>query len=214
MAAAVPSWRIERALWRAGHARVAGVDEVGRGPLAGPVVAGAVVLPVSRAAWVGRLRDSKLLSARAREELAASIRAHADWGIGVVSPQVIDQVGIVWATRLAMRRAVEALRERPDVLLVDGREVISAGIPERAVIDGDALCVSVAAASIVAKVARDALMRELEAVFPGYGFARNMGYATAGHRAALTRLGPSTQHRQSWTPVRAAAEALAAGGTR
>ncbi len=205
MAALVPSWRIERALWRAGHARVAGVDEVGRGPLAGPVVAGAVVLPVSRAAWVRNLRDSKLLPAHAREALAASIRVHADWSIGIVSPHVIDQIGIVWATRLAMRRAVEGLRQRPDALIVDGREVVSAGMDERAVIDGDALCISVAAASIVAKVARDALMQHLDVAFPGYGFARNMGYATSDHREALTRLGPSTQHRQSWRPVRAAA---------
>ena len=205
MVAVIPSWRIERALWRAGHARVAGVDEVGRGPLAGPVVAGAVVLPVSRAAWARGLRDSKLLSPHAREALAASIRAHADWSIGIVSPHVIDQIGIVWATRLAMRRAVEGLRQRPDVLIVDGREVVSAGMDERAVIDGDALCVSVAAASIVAKVARDALMQHLDAAFPEYGFARNMGYATSDHREALARLGPSTQHRQSWRPVRAAA---------
>lgn len=208
MVATVPNWRVERGLWRAGHQRVAGVDEVGRGSLAGPVMAGAVVLPVSRADWVQRLRDSKLLSAHARAELAAAIRTHADWSLGFVSPHVIDQIGIVLATRLAMRRAVEGLRARPDALIVDGREVVSAGMVEQAMIDGDALCVSVAAASIVAKVARDALMQRINAVFPGYGFARNMGYATAEHRAALSRLGPSTQHRQSWTPVRAAALVL------
>ncbi len=207
MTTGAPTWRYERAMWRAGHGRVAGVDEVGRGPLAGPVVAGAVVLPRSRAAWIDRLRDSKVLTARAREELATAIRRHADWGIGIVSPHVIDQIGIVLATHLAMRIAVRELRQPPDALIVDGREVVSAGIPEQAIIDGDALCVSIAAASIVAKVARDALMRELEPLFPGYGFARNMGYATGEHREALTRLGPCTQHRQAWAPVRAAAYA-------
>jgi len=198
-----PTWRAEKAFWRDGHARVAGVDEVGRGPLAGPVVAGAVVLPQSRARWVGQLRDSKMLTAAAREELASEIRARADWGIGVVSPHVIDQIGIVWATRLAMRRAVLSLTAPPDALIVDGREVVHCGIAQRAVIDGDMLCISVAAASIVAKVARDALMRGYEATFPGYGFEENKGYATPEHRSALRTLGPSTLHRLSWTPVRA-----------
>lgn len=205
MAAHVPDWRVERSLARAGALRVAGVDEVGRGPLAGPVLAGAVVLPRSRARWVGRLRDSKQLSAAERVELAVAIRAHADWGLGAASSHVIDQVGIVAATRLAMWRAVRALRVTPDALIVDGREVVAGGTPQRAVIDGDARCVSVAAASIVAKVARDELMCRLDAALPGYGFAEHKGYATPAHRAALRRLGPSTAHRLSWTPVREAA---------
>ncbi len=205
MTALVPSWRVERALERAGHLRVAGVDEVGRGPLAGPVLAGAVVLPRSRARWVGRLRDSKQLSAAQRCELAEAIRAHADWGLGAASCHVIDQLGIVAATRLAMWRAVRALAYPPDALIVDGREVVGGGLPQRAVIDGDALCVSVAAASIVAKVARDELMCRLDAALPGYGFAVHKGYATPEHRDALWRLGPSTAHRQTWAPVREAA---------
>lgn len=205
MTVLVPSWRVERALERAGHLRVAGVDEVGRGPLAGPVLAGAVVLPRSRARWIGRLRDSKQLSAAQRRELAEAIRAHADWGLGTASCHVIDQLGIVAATRLAMWRAVRALQHPPDALIVDGREVVGGGLPQRAVIDGDALCVSVAAASIVAKVARDELMCRLDAALPGYGFAAHKGYATPEHRDALRRLGPSTAHRQSWAPVRAAA---------
>jgi len=205
-----PGWRVERELWRAGASRVAGVDEVGRGPLAGPVVAAAVVLPrrpsgaVSRAEWIGRLRDSKQLSARQREELAAIIREHSDYGIGVVSPQVIDQINILRATRLAMQRAVLALREAPEALIVDGREVV-VGVPvQRSEVKADARCASVAAASIVAKVARDALMCELEERFPGYGFATHKGYATAEHQAALDRLGYSTIHRLSFAPVRAA----------
>lgn len=212
MSAVVPTWRAERAYWKAGFARVAGVDEVGRGPLAGPVVAGAVVLRESRARWVRALRDSKQLTAAAREELASEIREHADWGLGAASSHVIDQIGIVWATRLAMRKALLALREQPDALIVDGREVVQyscglgAGrIEQRSVIDGDALCVSIAAASIVAKVARDEMMASLDCDFPGYGFAENKGYATPEHKAALRTLGPSTLHRLSWAPVREAA---------
>lgn len=207
-----PTWYAERAFWRDGRARVAGVDEVGRGPLAGPVVAGAVVLPNSRARWVRALRDSKLLSAADREELAAEVRGRADWGLGVASSHVIDQLGIVQATRLAMRQAVLSLREPPDALIVDGREVVAGGRPQRAIIDGDALCVSIAAASIVAKVARDAMMCAWDESVPGYGFAAHKGYATALHRAALGRLGPSTLHRLTWAPVRAAALAAALRG--
>jgi len=199
-----PTWRAERTFWRDGFARVAGVDEVGRGPLAGPVVAGAVVMPQSRARWVRQLRDSKQLPAAAREELAHEIRARTDWGLGSVSPQVIDQIGILWATRLAMRRAVLALREQPDALIVDGREVVYCGIEQRAIVDADELCISVSAASILAKVARDALMCAYEEAFPGYRFVENKGYATPEHRRALRDLGPSTVHRLTWEPVRAA----------
>lgn len=207
MAAARPTWRNERALWRAGHARVAGVDEVGRGPLAGPVVAAAVVLPFSRARWVMRLRDSKLLAPAVREQLAAEVVARHEWGLGVVSAHVIDQIGIAPATRLAMRRAVQALQEPPAALIIDGRETLDdiIGVAEqRAMIRADARCRSVAAASIVAKVARDAMMDELEEHFPGYGLGQNKGYASTQHREALRRLGYSTVHRLSFAPVRAA----------
>lgn len=199
-----PDWRAERAFWRAGYSRVAGVDEVGRGPLAGPVVAGAVVLPFSRARWVGRLRDSKMLGPRAREELAAEVRRRCEWGLGAVSPQVIDQIGIGPAVRLAMRRAVLALGRTPDALVVDGRERVDCGAAQRAVPHGDALCKSVAAASVLAKVARDETMVALDGRFPGYGLARNKGYGSAEHLAALSRLGYSTVHRLSFSPVRAA----------
>ena len=204
MVAIVPTWRTERALWRGGHARVAGIDEVGRGPLAGPVVAGAVVLPYSRARWISELRDSKLLAPEAREALAVKIRQHADWGIGVVSPHVIDQINILRATRLAMFRAVQSLRTPPDHLIVDGREVVDGDVAQQSLIDADALCYSVAAASIIAKVARDQMMRDLDPLFPGYGFAGNKGYASPDHRAALRALGYSTVHRLSYAPVRAA----------
>ena len=205
-----PNWRVEREIWRSGALRVAGVDEVGRGPLAGPVVAAAVVLPrrpsgeVSRASWIGRLRDSKQLSPARREELAAIIREQSDYGIGMVSAQVIDQINILRATRLAMWRAVVALGEPPDALIVDGREVVAGSIVQRAEVKADERCFSVAAASIVAKVARDQLMCELDERFPGYGLAIHKGYGTAVHLEALERLGSSTIHRLSFAPVRAA----------
>ena len=205
-----PTWQVENAIWREGFARVAGVDEVGRGPLAGPVVAGAVVLPYSRARWVRRLRDSKVLDAETREELAAEVRERCDWAIGVVSPHVIDQLGMTRATRLAMRRAVLALDRAPDALIVDGREVVECEAPQRAVVDGDALCPSVAAASIVAKVARDAIMDRLALRFPGYGFASNKGYATPDHREALREIGPSSVHRLLFAPVLEALRARSA----
>jgi len=203
----VPTWKAERALRARGWLRVAGVDEVGRGPLAGPVMAGAVMLP-SRRRWMTALRDSKQLTARAREELDVYIRAEAAWGIASVSPQVIDQIGIAPATRLAMRRAVELLMSRfgaIDALIVDGRDRIGdCGVPQETVIDGDALCVSVAAASIIAKVARDEMMCRMDERFPAYGFASNKGYASAGHRAALIEVGGTTLHRLSFAPVREA----------
>lgn len=205
-----PGWAVERALWRAGFASVAGVDEVGRGPLAGPVVAAAVVLSltpsgaVPRAAWLGALRDSKQLTAAQRERLAEAIRRTAVWGLGWVSPQVVDQINILRATRLAMRRAVDALPARPDALIIDGREVVEGGFEQRSVIDGDARCISVAAASIIAKVARDGMMRDLDCLFPGYGLAENKGYGTSEHLAALAARGYSSVHRLSFAPVREA----------
>jgi ribonuclease HII len=209
-----PSWRAEKQWWRLGASRVAGVDEVGRGPLAGPVVAAAVVIPQtvsgwnSRAGWIRRLRDSKLLGAAEREALTPIIRERTQWGIAAVSAQVVDQINILRATRLAMARAVAALPVPPDALIVDGREVLDTTVPQRAMIDADAYCVSVAAASIIAKVYRDALMTELDELFPGYGFAENKGYATADHREALRRLGYSNVHRLSFEPVRAALGAI------
>lgn len=203
----VPDRVLERALQRSGYARVAGVDEVGRGPLAGPVVAAAVVLPVRSPHWVAALRDSKALTAGARERLASAIRAQCACGVGVVSAQVIDQIGIGHATRLAMVRAIDALPGAPpDALIIDGRERVAHAAEQRAVVGGDARCSAVAAASIVAKVVRDAMLCALDERFPGYGFARHKGYGTAEHLAALRGLGYSTAHRLSFRPVR---EALA-----
>jgi ribonuclease HII len=179
---------------------VAGVDEVGMGPLAGPVVAAAVVLP-ERAALPG-LDDSKRLSRAARERLARAIREQA-LGVAVaeVSAREIDAGNVLRASQEAMRRALAALPVAPDHVLVDGREVPGLGLPQTAIVGGDARDASIAAASIVAKVHRDALMRELERSHPGWGFAVHMGYATRAHLAALRRLGPSPAHRRSFAPV-------------
>ncbi|MYH41216.1 MAG: ribonuclease HII [Chloroflexi bacterium] len=199
-----PTHRVERALRREGYARVAGVDEAGRGPLAGPVVAAAVVLPERRARWLLDLRDSKLLPPGRRARLASLLRRSCECGVGAVSAQVIDQIGIGPATRLAMRRAVLALPREPDALIVDGRERLEHSARQRPLVGADARCRSVAAASIVAKVTRDRIMVELDACFPGYGFARHAGYATAEHRERLSLLGYSTAHRLSFEPVRRA----------
>ena len=185
---------------------VAGVDEVGVGPLAGPVVAAAVVLP-DRVDLPG-LNDSKKLTPAARERLDAAIREQAlCFGIGEVEPAEIDRINIFQASLEAMRRAVSALVPKPDHLLVDARRVPGVSTPQTAVVHGDALDASIAAASIVAKVHRDAIMRRLDERYPGYGLARHKGYPTPDHVSALRRLGPSAIHRQSFAPVAAASKA-------
>ena len=189
-----------RRLRRRGFARVAGVDEVGMGPLAGPVVAAAVVLPDDLE--LPGLDDSKRLSAAERERLAREIRARAlALSVAAASHREIDRLDIRRAGLVAMRRAVEALRPRPDHVLVDARELPDLGIPQTPVVRGDAREAPIAAASIVAKVHRDALMRRLDRRHPGYGFARHMGYPTPEHLEALARLGPSPVHRRSFGPV-------------
>lgn len=181
----------------AGHLLVAGVDEVGRGALCGPVVAGAVVLGDDFDD--SGLDDSKRLSARQREALAARLRAGARAvAIGIAEPAEIDAVNILQATLLAMRRAIAALPLQPDLVLVDALTIPGLGVAQRAIVKGDAVSVSIAAASIVAKVSRDALMVALDARHPGYGLARNMGYGCPRHRDALRRMGPSPIHRRSF----------------
>ena len=203
--AQLPTSHAEEAAHRAGYLRVAGVDEVGRGPLVGPVMAGAVVLPypLPPALRGAGIRDSKALSARARERLAPLIREHAvSAAVGSASAAEVDRLGIVEATRQAMLRAVASLAVRPDLLLVDALDLPQAGIPFRAIVHGDALCLSIAAASIVAKVTRDRLMVEMDARYPGYSLARHKGYPTADHLARLRRNGPTPEHRRSFAPVR------------
>jgi ribonuclease HII len=190
-------WRFEREAWAAGYARVAGADEVGRGALCGPVVAGAVIL--GEDFDVEGIDDSKRLTALQREALSARIRAGARAvALGWVEPREIDRLNILRATYLALQRAVVGLGDTPDMVLVDALTVPAIQTPQRAVIKGDALSVSIAAASIVAKVARDEMMRECDARYPGYGLAQNMGYASEDHREAIRRMGPSEIHRRSF----------------
>ncbi|MEE9281413.1 MAG: ribonuclease HII [Myxococcota bacterium] len=194
---------MERGLGKLGVERIAGVDEVGMGPLAGPVVAAAVVLPAG--ARLDGLRDSKLLTPSARERLDREIRACARaLGIGWVGPQEVDRVNVYQAGLLAMRRAIELLLEPPEIALVDGRRIPGLALEQRAVIGGDRTVGSIAAASVVAKVWRDRHMRELDLAYPGYGFAHNAGYGTAEHLRALSGRGPSPAHRRSFAPVREA----------
>jgi ribonuclease HII len=190
--------RYEEEARAAGHVLVAGVDEVGRGALCGPVAAGAVVL--GDGFDPAGVDDSKRLTVRQRETQAARIRAEAR-AVCVAFAEVeeIDRLNILRATFLAMKRAVEGLGFRPDLVLVDALTVPGLRVAQQGIVKGDALSVSIAAASIVAKVARDGIMRECDARHPGYGLAQNMGYASEDHRDALRRLGPSVIHRRSFS---------------
>jgi ribonuclease HII len=191
--------RYEKRAWESGARRVAGVDEVGRGSLFGCVVAAAVILdPAYR---VRGLRDSKLLLPERREVLAQRIREHAvAWAVAAVDAARIDQINIYQASRVVMRDAVMALSPLPDHLLIDALK-IDCELPQNAIIHGDALSASIAAASILAKVERDRMMCEWDAVFPQYGLASHKGYSTPKHLAALRELGPTPLHRQSFAPV-------------
>jgi ribonuclease HII len=184
-----------------GYRAVAGLDEAGRGPLAGPVVAAAVILPESFD--MPGLTDSKQLSAKARERLYPQIRAQAlAVGIGVARAEEIDRVNILQATLRSMMRAVGRLQLPPDFLLVDGNVPVPLSLPQQALIKGDSRSLSIAAASVVAKVVRDRIMCALDRLHPGYGFAGHKGYGSAAHRAAIARLGPCPCHRRTFGGVR------------
>ncbi len=197
----------ERQYLRAGCRFIVGIDEVGRGPLAGPVVAAAVALPLERNDLSGLLRgvrDSKAMSPAQRESVDGTIKELAlTWGIGCGSAEEIDRLGIVPATKTAMQRSLDQARIQPDCLFLDymlwpeRRD-----IPQVSIVDGDQHSLSIACASVIAKVWRDARMRELDAVFPQYGFAQHKGYGTDAHRRALRRYGPCAEHRRSFEPVR------------
>jgi ribonuclease HII len=181
--------------------RICGIDEAGRGPLAGPVVAAAVILDPGRR--INGLRDSKQLTAARREQLADRIRVRAvAWAVAEASVEEIDALNILQATLLAMGRAVQGLAITPDYALIDGNQMPRLPMPGRAIVSGDALEPAISAASILAKTARDALMREFDREHPGYGFAQHMGYATPEHLDCLQRLGPCVLHRRSFAPVR------------
>jgi len=178
---------------------LAGVDEAGRGPLAGPVVAAAVILDRGRVP--PGIDDSKKLSAGARADLCQRIRAVAHVGVGIATVEEIDEINILWASMLAMERAVAALSVEPAMVLVDGNRCPRWNRPSQWVIGGDALCLSIAAASIIAKEERDRMMAEYDGHHPGYGWRQNKGYGTPAHLDALARLGPSPLHRRSFAPI-------------
>ncbi len=200
-----PDLRFESALWAAGHSRVAGLDEAGRGAWAGPVAAGAVILPpcAEIAAHLSGVRDSKQMTPAERAFWAEVIKERAlAWGVGFASNQEIDTLGIVPATRLAMARALVDLRIPAEHLLIDALHLPEIRLPQTALIKGDARSLSIAAASVLAKTARDALMVQMDAVYPAYGFARHKGYGTAIHQAALREAGPCEIHRFSFEPIK------------
>jgi ribonuclease HII len=204
MASQVPTFIEEEKLRAQGYRLIAGIDEAGRGPLAGPVVAAAIILPVDeKPSWLSLIRDSKQLRLSQRETLFGHmVDSGVTFGVGVVSHEVIDERGIAPATKLAMRHAIEHLPNRPDYLLIDYMRLPAVRIPQKSVIDGDSMCLSIAAASIVAKVTRDRLMVELDSKFPGYGLAQHKVYGTPEHLEALQKLGPSPIHRKTFDPVR------------
>ena len=200
-----PNLRYERKLWRVGLLTVAGVDEAGVGPMAGPVVAAAVIFPPET--FIKGVNDSKRLQPERREELFPQIWERAlAVGVGIASHGEIDLINIYRATMAASERALLALARTPDHVLVDGRLIPELKLPQTKIVGGDRKSFSIAAASIIAKVTRDRLMLEYDAQFPGYGFARHKGYCTDDHFTALARLGPSPIHRRSFAPVWEAAQ--------
>jgi len=199
-----PSFNEERSLERQGYRYIAGVDEVGRGALAGPVVAAAVILPLNiDEPWLSLVRDSKQLTPAGREFLFPRIYESATAiGIGQYSHEVVDAQGIVKATQLAMKAAIDELSPPAETLLIDYMHLPEVTLPQKGLINGDGLCVSIACASIIAKVTRDRLMIELDGIYPGYSLAQHKGYCTEKHVSCLYRLGPCSIHRQSFRPVK------------
>jgi ribonuclease HII len=203
-----PSFRAEHTIWGRGASLIAGVDEVGRGPLAGPVAAGAVILPsgvraAGRYRFLRHVNDSKKLTPEAREELAPLIWEHAvAANVAFVSVQMIDRIGIAEASRQAMLGAIGGLGVRPQHLMLDAFPLHACNIPQTPIIGGDGLSLSIAAASIIAKVARDQVMDGHDGEYPGYGFLTNKGYYTPEHARAIADLGPCDLHRRSFSPVK------------
>ena len=196
-----PTLEREWALWEKGHEVVAGIDEVGRGPLAGPVIAAAVVFLPGQLPIEG-LRDSKLLTFRQRERLEPEVKTHAlAWSIGAASVKEIDRLNIRRATALAMRRTLTRLPFLPDHVLIDGNPVPELGSPHEAIVKGDRFCQSIAAASVLAKCLRDDLMTSLAKRYPQFGWEKNKGYGTAAHIKALDEFGPTEHHRKTFSPV-------------
>ena len=199
-----PSFAEEDKLVVQGYRYIAGIDEAGRGALAGPVVAAAVILPYRlKAHWLRQVRDSKLLTPDRREYLFDYIQEAAiSTGVGIVSHHIIDTSNNLRATRLAMKKAVDRLSPPADTLLIDYLRLPEVPISQKGIVNGDGLCLSIACASIIAKVTRDRLMKKMDAIYPGYGLGKHKGYCTEEHIANLNRLGPSPVHRRSFHPVK------------
>ena len=198
-----PTLTEENDLWQRGYRLIAGLDEVGRGALAGPVAAGAVILPADLdVSLLAGVRDSKELTPAQRESLAPQIKKAAlAFGIGMLSSELVDKLGIVEATRRAMAQAIKKLGLHPEFLLVDALKLPKIPLPQKAIINGDKLSLSIACASIIAKVARDHLMIKVEKKYPGYGFAHHKGYGTPEHMECLERLGACPIHRRTFAPI-------------
>jgi ribonuclease HII len=202
-----PDLRYERRLWKLGIDAVAGVDEAGVGPMAGPVVAAAVIFAPE--AFISGVHDSKQLTREQREELYDPIRERAiAVGVGIAEVNEIDRLNVYWATMSASRRALSALNLEPGHVLVDGRLIPGLELPQTKIVGGDRKSFCIAAASIVATVTRDRMMMDLDALYPGYGFAQHKGYCTNDHMQMLIKLGPSPIHRRSFWPVAASAQRL------
>lgn len=192
--------KFEKELYQNGFSPIAGIDEAGRGPIAGPVVAGAVIMPHEY--YLEGLNDSKKLTFKKREEYFERIKRDADWGVGIVTNEEIDQINIFQATKLAMKRAVEQLSNQPEHLLIDAMELDNLSYAQTSLVKGDERSVSIAAASVMAKVTRDRMMAELATEYPMYHFHNNQGYGTKEHLSALARYGASPVHRRSFAPVK------------
>lgn len=203
----LPHFDFERSAFARGLSLVAGIDEAGRGPLAGPVVAAAVILDPH--ALPDGINDSKKLTHERREELYEIIYTRAEVGVGIIDVDVIDRDNILQATYAAMIQAVSALKRAPVLALIDGNRAPKLSCLAETIIEGDGKCLSIAAASIIAKVTRDRIMIDLDQQCPGYGFAQHKGYGTPEHQAALSRLGPSAHHRRSFEPIRILCESAA-----
>jgi ribonuclease HII len=199
-----PTFAEEQALVKRGCRLIAGIDEVGRGPLAGPVMAAAVILPLDMdTEWLRLINDSKQLTAEKREELFPLIcKSAIAFGIGEMSAQAIDEYGIVRATKMAMKKAIANLDTKPDALLIDFVRLTEVNLPQRCIPKGDCISLSIACASIIAKVTRDRLMVEFDKTYPGYGFAGHKGYATKEHLESIGRLGACPIHRMCFSPFR------------
>jgi len=199
-----PTFDEEKSLAAQGFCRIAGVDEAGRGCLAGPVVAAAVILPCEiEGDWIEEVMDSKMLTADKRDYLFPFIKENAiSCGVGVISNEIIDVTNILKATKLAMKQAIERLTPQPDTLLIDYLKLPDVCLPQKGIPHGDGLCFSIACASIIAKVSRDRLMNELDKLYPGYGLCKHKGYWTAEHISCLNKLGPSPIHRRTFQPIK------------